>query len=159
MDATTLFSSAEAAAKIATVYGPRKKWKLRFVVILRDPAARVKSWFGHFQAFDKYKSDGYIDADSNITSYDEFLRDQMDGLEAGDASGCTDIRYPKKYRAVCQSVYITWLKAWIHHFHPRQFLILSFSDFIRDPQPSLLAIANHLRFAPTVAEKVLSILR
>jgi hypothetical protein len=156
MDATTFFASATVAAKIERVYGPRQKWKARFVIMLRDPAARVKSWFGHFQAFDKYKADGYIDADNNITSYGEFLRDQMDGLEAGDASGCTEVSgIPKKYNAICGSVYITWLKEWVRHFHPQQFLILSFSDFIHDPRPSILAIADHLSFAPTLAKKVL----
>jgi hypothetical protein len=47
VDASPLFSSAYIADRIAAVYGANKR-KLKFVVVLRDPVARVRSWFSHF---------------------------------------------------------------------------------------------------------------
>jgi hypothetical protein len=148
MDATPLFGNVGSARRIASLYGARSSL-LRFVIMLRNPVDRVHSWFGHFHAFDKYKDNGYVS--TNILNYNDFL---VDGLHGLGNSSCTNSTVSAKHDAICKSIYVQLLKEWVQHFEPSQFLLLSFSDFVRDPQPALLAIADHLYLPPQAKREV-----
>jgi hypothetical protein len=113
------------------MYGA-KSGHIRFVMILRDPGDRTRSYFNHFRP-------------GTERSFKEWARAGIRKLSE-DPGVCLSGKYGPltSVRVLCMSIYVHQIKAWMDEFSAAQILIVPFSEYTDNPRPALRAIAQHL---------------
>jgi hypothetical protein len=133
--------------------------KLRFIVLLRSPTDRVRSYFNHFcgSAYLEGKrgagADAYIIKQQQLSAEERAARATcgdfetwvQHGMRKVQDSGCAQASgaVGDAQKALCDSIYVSSLEMWLKSFAPSQFLLVPFSGFIQDPRPALIAVGKH----------------
>lgn len=127
---------AAVPLRIVETYGAELSAKLRFVLSVRNPTARLQSWYYHIGR--KYHP--------NLPSINPFVRLAMDGisacarrdhvaLDSVRALELRDCRCVEQVSCECLTggLYHGQLQNWLGHFDPAQFLVISFGGFVEQP--------------------------
>lgn len=117
----------KAAKRIKQLYGDLSK-KLKFIIIVRDPASRMESSYYHFHEGTHGNFDGYV-----AKTLDEAKKWTF---QNGTSSPSPNLYWP--------SMYARHLKEWLKEFEPSQVAVVTLQQYKEHPQKTLEFISNRL---------------
>lgn len=129
MDASpnTVFGGEKTALRVKEFYGEKAK-DLKFIIIARDPTARMESAYWHFNA----------GVDNNFDQYVQKTIKQAKLWESGNASAPEpNFYYP--------NMYVRHLKPWMELFNADQFAFITLKQYDQQHQGAMKHLSRRLK--------------
>jgi len=129
MDASpnTVFGGEKTAKRVKDLYGEKSK-DLKFIIITRDPTARMESAYWHFNA----------GVDNNFDQYVAKTIDQAKKWAAGDGPAPEpNLYYP--------NMYVKHLKPWFELFNADQFALLTLAQYDKSHEGAMKHLSRRLK--------------
>jgi tetratricopeptide (TPR) repeat protein len=120
---------------------------LKFLIILRDPIARIISNFYHLKKHHQLRGERELNAEINRQlDVLENYRDRLVEMAAGKIAIDSQLPFFQDYNQffIMRSLYVIFLRNWLNFFPPEKFMILRLPDFTEKPKIQLKKIYSFL---------------
>jgi hypothetical protein len=149
IDSTPNYLSKPGVARsIWQTYPPSARPQLRFLVILRDPSERFRSWFDHFGASKRDYGDIGIDHFARLALRRTMACATRYSIDVTDSEALFNSKCrspgPPIAASLSGGLYVTHLAEYLRVFDSAQFAIISFGGYIRRPKDVLEQLGTFL---------------
>ena len=148
----------DAPSNMHSFFGPAQAPLLRHVWLLRDPVAKFWSYFWELKAYG-----GDWDKVHFAPWVEPKLARTRECLQLDPTHPLWPPSLPPPFRSCAphldHGLYEPQLRRWLQFFQPSQFLLVSFSGYIRRPASIVRDVLAHAGLSPTVASAAASRVR
>lgn len=142
------------AERIRNSYAPHLRPQLRFIMILRDPAERLRSWYDHFGT----KKERAIGSRTGLEPNEvlnKWVRMALSAQEECARVHSVDVTSGALWKSKCRTLgkfedalsaglYAPQLQNFLDHFKARQAAVISFGGYVKRPRHVLVQLGSFL---------------